>query len=103
VALPENLSDILERAEIMQDFGAMIHISIGDGKLSLQAKKEAGWYKESKKVDYSDDPINFEVNLRFLQEILQKTRKVTIAKNRMRIKSGETVFVVCLEVPEEKE
>lgn len=102
VVLPANLPDILARAEIMQDFNAMVHITIAEGKLTLHARKDAGWYKESKSVEYADSPLNFEVNLKFMQEILAKTRKVTIDKSRMQIKSGETVFCVSLEAPKAK-
>lgn len=102
IQLPPNLGDILARAEIMQDYNSMVGVEISEGSLTLNARKETGWYREQKQVEYSDDPLKFEVNLRFLQEILAKTRKVSIGENKMQIKSGEAVFVVCLEVPEEK-
>lgn len=103
IQLPGNLPDILSRAQVMQEttFDAMVSITIKDGVLTLKAQKEAGWYKESKKVEYKGDPIRFEVNPKFLEEILTKTRNVRIGGNRMRIKAGETVFIVSLEVPEE--
>ena len=102
VVLPENLSEILSRAEVMQDFNAIVGVVIEDGLLTLSARKDQGWYKESKSIDYDTvwPPIKFEVNLRFLQEILKTTRKVTVSENRMRIRSGETTFVVCLETGE---
>lgn len=103
VQLPGNLPDILSRAEVMYEttYDAMVSVAITSGEMTLTARKETGWYKEAKKIKYKGEPINFEVNPKFLNEILDQTRKVTIGGDRLRIETGDSVFVVSLEVKSE--
>ncbi len=101
VKLPGNLTDILARAEIMKDYNSLVHISIADGEITVKVRKDSGWMSERKSVEYADDPLKFEVNLTFLQEVLAKTRNVQIEDRHLRIKSGNTVAVLCLEVVSE--
>jgi len=103
VRLPANLRDILKRAQVMYEntYDNMIHVTIEKGTLTLKASKETGWYRESKKVSYKGPPIKFEVHPKFLEDILEKTRKVQIGGNRLKLESGNAVFVVCLEVEDE--
>lgn len=104
VRLPSNLSDILSRAEVMQDsgFDAMVSVEIASGALTLKARSDSGWYRESKSIKYDGSPLRFQVNPTFLSEVISKSNKVTISGkgDRLKIESGETIFVVALEVPE---
>lgn len=97
IELPETLKEVIERAEVMQDYNGLISVSIEDGYLKLRARKDTGWFSERKRIDYTGSRLAFEVNSKFLKEILTKTRVVRVLKNRMRIKSEGTVFMVCLE------
>lgn len=101
VTLPSNLGDILGRADVMHETAqdAVVSITIKDGKLSLKAEKDSGWYRESKKITYDGPALTFQVHPKFLQDVVSKTRKVRIGGNRMKIKSGSAVFVVALEIP----
>lgn len=100
VILPRNLADILARAEVMQDsdYDAIVDVTIADGMLTLKASKDSGWYRESKRIKYDGRPLRFHVHPRFLADVLQKTNKVLIREDRLKLVAGEAVFVVCLEV-----
>lgn len=104
VVLPSNLVDILQRASVCQDnsFDASVSITIEAGELTLKAKKDAAWFRENKSIKYDGPPLRFSVNPKVLEEVLQKTRRVTVGGNKLRIESGETVFVISLEVGDKK-
>lgn len=104
VRLPSNLGEIIGRAQIMHEtaFDAMVSVTIAEGELTLKARKDSGWYRESKKVKYEGASIGFDVNPKFLEEVLHQSRSVMIGGNRMRIESPDSVFCVSLEVPKEK-
>lgn len=101
VKLPENLKEIISRAEVMQDSGlgkeSLVSVTIDKGKLSIRAKKNTGWYRESQKVKYKGRKLAFQVHPKLLQEVFTKARNVTVDGNRMRIKDGDTTFLVVLE------
>lgn len=103
VTLPANLSDILSRADVMQESGvdASVSVRIENNTLTLTSKDEEGWFKETKKVDYSGKPLRFEVHPKFLEEVVSKKKTVTVGGDRMKLKSKEAVFVICLERTEE--
>lgn len=105
VKFPDNLSDIVARAEVMQNSSheASIDITIEKGKISLKAKKDSGWFRESRAIKYSGKTMTFQVHPKFLQEVLDKSHKVTIGGNRLKIEGGDTTFVVALEIPKKKE
>lgn len=105
IRLPGNLPEILSRAEVMQDSStdALVSIKISAGKLTLRAKKDTGWYEENRDIKYSGDPLSFDVNPAFLEEVLSKSRTVKLSGKRMKIESEDTVFVVVLDVGEKGE
>lgn len=101
VTLPANLADILSRAEVMHEHhDKVVNISITENKIVLKASKDTGWFREWKKIKYTGEPLRFDVNPQFLQQMLEKTRKVEICENRMKLETGEASFVVSLEVVE---
>ena len=99
ITLPRNLIDILTRAEVMQEdksYDSTVSISITKGLLELLSRKDSGWYKETKRVKWSGRPLKFEVNPQFLKEVLEKSNRVEIDGDLLRIQAGDAVFVVCL-------
>ncbi len=100
IELPAELGEILERAEVMVDAGyeAEVTLQIENNKLTINSRKDGGWYKEQKKLKYKGTPLSFKVNPTFLVEILEKTRTVVVGQGRMKIKTDNVEFMVCLEV-----
>lgn len=105
VVLPKTLVEILSRASVMHEtaFDACVTVKIEEGQLTLTAKKETGWYRESEKVKYRGPALRFDVHPKFLEDVLSKTRTVRIGGNRMKIATEDTTFVVCLEMGGEDE
>lgn len=99
VNLPPNLSDVINRTIVMMNVedDPKIKVHLKEGQLVLESRKESGWYKERKGIKYSGKDIVFEVNPKFLMEILQRTRKVFISqKKRMKIVDDNIIFVVAM-------
>ncbi len=104
VKLPGNLADVLSRAEAMHETTeeALVQITLAAGKLTLEARKDAGWYRETKDMEWEGEPLRFSVNPKFLEELLAKTRTVRIGEGRMKISSGSVTFCVGLETEDER-
>lgn len=108
VTLPQPLVEIVERSEIFTtgDDDAKVHVSIADGKLVLVARKENGWARESKPLAYKGRPLHFQVNPKFLVEMLNKTRDVLVSVGdnpKMKMTTEKVQFVVCLDAAESEE
>lgn len=99
ITLPKNLGKIISRTEIMSGSGydSRIHMAIAGGILKVTSRKDSGWYREKKKIDYDGEDISFYINPDFLVEVLQKTRTVRIAEGKMKIAAKGMQFVVSLE------
>lgn len=100
IRLPSNLGDILERASIMQEnrFDARVTIHLKDKEICVTARKEGGWFRETKKVRYSGEELSFEVHPSLLQDILERTRTAMVNSSRMMVKADNVTFVVCLQI-----
>lgn len=98
IALPPNLAEIVERAEVFHtgERDARIGISIESGQLTIESKKDEGWYRERKKLPYQGRAFAFEINPKFLVEILKRTRDVIVDERKMKIATGKISFIVSL-------
>lgn len=98
LTLPAQLKDMIERAEIMSvgGFDSKIDVRIGNGMMSIKSRKDGGWWREKKKIPYSGRTLDFEVNSKFLVEILARTRDVTVDDAKMKVVASPIQFVVCL-------
>lgn len=100
VSLPGNLSEILDRAEIMKDpdMDANVQLTFEDGKMTIKAQKDTGWYKEKKKVKYSGDKLEFKAHPGLLKELFSRTRNVKVGEGKLKIEHENIEFVVALVV-----
>ena len=100
VVLPPNLGEMSGRAEVMaiNDGVAFVKIRIEDKQLTIESRKDSGWYREKKRVKYDGPALGFEVNPKFLSDVLERTRKVKIGDGKMKLEVDNIQFVVCLEV-----
>ena len=103
ISLPKNLAEMIERAEVMNKSGydSRISIVIGGGKLKLMSRKDGGWFKEEKKVSFKGDDISFQVHPQFMAEVLERSHKVTVGQNKLKIESDGVQFVCALDMPED--
>lgn len=107
LSLPNNLGEILSRAEVMLDKAdpeAKVVIRIEPGKLFTTSRKDGGWYKEEKRIKYDGPEIEFLAHPKFLVDMLERTRDVLISGGtRMKMEADGVEFMVALTVPEASE
>ena len=98
IKLPNNLGEIVGRAEVMKDdeLDPQITLSISEDKLKITSRKDTGWYRETKRIKYSGEPFEFIINPQFLMDMMKKTRKVFVNSERMKIEDKDIQFVTCL-------
>lgn len=96
VVLPANLGEIVERAEVFLEADALVNVKLAADELVLTSRKEGGWYREKKRAKYSGRPLNFDINPKFLVEMLKHTRDVQVDRRRMAVAYDRTRFVVSL-------
>jgi hypothetical protein len=102
--LPSNLADMVARAEVMQSgagWEARLGVRLENGELTLSSRNERGWYRESKRTKYRGPDLAFEVNPRFLLEILGHTRNIQLNAQKMKLEAAGVQFVVALQISEE--
>ena len=107
VRLPKNLADIISRTVVMMSAEEEPHVRIKlkEGELTVESRKDSGWYRERKKIEYTGDVMEFDVHPKFLVEILQRTHKVQVGKaHRIKMEADGVQFVVALikSVPKDK-
>ncbi len=98
VRFPKALGEVVQRAEVMLDKGydARVRLRVVDSVLTMTSRKEGGWFREHTRIDYVGKPMDFEVHPQFLAELVDRTRKVVVGKDRMRVITEGGVFVVSL-------
>lgn len=97
-SLPANLDEIVSRTTITMsgDEDPAIGVALESGKLTVTSRKAEGWYKETKKVKYEGEGMEFSVHPKFLLEMLKRTRRVMVNKTRMKMTADGIEFVVAL-------
>jgi hypothetical protein len=99
VNLPKNLSDIVSRTVVMMNAEEepRVSIKLKPEQLTVESRKDTGWYRERKRIKYNGDEMEFEVNPKFLVELLQRTHKVHVSKrHRIKLEADGVQFVVAL-------
>lgn len=97
VQLPENLEEILARAEIMSDKeNQSVEITLKEGEVSVFSKKAFGWFRETQKVDYIGPDFSFSINPAFLRGMLKKTKEMLVNDFLARFSVDGTHFVAAL-------
>lgn len=104
VTLPANLGEMIERAEIFNpaDQEAMIGVKISENEMTITSRKESGWCKERKSIEYTGRALDFEISPKFLVEVLKKTRDVVVDERKMSLAGQSFSFVVCLRAKAEE-
>jgi len=95
--LPSILSEMLGRAEIMQDEELpLVEVVVEDNMLCLTARKEGGWIRERRRVPYNKEALKFHINPQFLRDILTYSRRITVGPSRIKLAKGSIEFVTAL-------
>ena len=99
--LPDELIDILRRAEVMIEGASWeteVHLELKKNTLIIKSNKDGGWYEEKKRIKYSGKELAFSIQPELLIDILEKEKVVTVCEDRLKIKTGNVKFIVMLRV-----
>jgi len=88
ITLPEHLGQIVERAQVFNEeaYDAKVGLLIESGKLTMTSRKDTGWYKEVKRVAYSGRSLEFDINPKFLVELLDQSGDMSIEVDHRKMK-----------------
>ena len=108
-ALPQGLSEALDRAgifstgvEIKTANDNRVRLTLADGNVTIKGEGNAGWFEETSRVRYKGDPLEFDVNPTFLQQILSHTNEVTINNRTLRFETDDFIHVILTLTPRKK-
>ena len=98
--MPDKLKDMLDRATIFAkaDFeqDEKVSLTLKKGKLHVQAKGSAGWFKERTKIEYDGDAVTFTVRPKFLSETLGLLQEMIVGDGRLKLEAEKFIHIVCL-------
>ena len=99
IVLPSNLAEMVERAEVFNTatYDAKVGVELAGNTLTITSRKDSGWYKEQKDIEYAGRAMAFTINPKFLVEILKRTRDVLVDYRKMKVVNGAAQFVVALQ------
>lgn len=104
VILPENLPEILSRAEVMDTptlsiggWDSQVTISIEENKIKVTSQKDEGWFQESKVVKYSGPKMRFSIHPLFLRDLCKRTREAIISDRQIKVEFENIHFTAALE------
>jgi len=99
VKFPPNLNETITRTAIMIDAqdDPYVRVQLEDRQFVMEARKDVGWYRETRKIKYDGPDMIFDVQPVFLTEILQRARTVLIIPEvKMKMEAEGIQFVVAL-------
>lgn len=99
IKLPDITDDILEKATIFIKDSIMeglVTVTVTKGKLTISATGNSGWFKESSKVEYKGNDIEFQIAPNLLKSVLDKKGKCKITDTRMSLYQDNWVHVLAL-------
>lgn len=97
VRLPVEFGKVLERSEILAE-GPMVEITLQRGKMICHAQGDAGWIRETSKVDYNGNKMTVASNPRFLRDILKFSRVMILSDRALLFKAKKFQHVIPLMV-----
>ena len=103
--LPASTSETLDRAGIFtkQDFDSdqTVSISFSDKRMKVRAENEVGWIEEELNLLYDDEPVQFSIHPKLLQDILKKTNEFQISDGKIKFAKDNWIHVVALRAEEQ--
>jgi len=98
IEFPEKISPALDRAVIFVNeehaIDESVRISIGENRLVVKAKSDAGWFEETLNILYSDKPLEFSINPTFLQAIVSQLRACVVGERCLKFYGNDWEHVV---------
>ena len=98
VQLPKEMINVVDRALIMakDDVTRMSKIILTSRFITVRTQKESGWYEERQSVKYKGKDMKLFVGLSLFKDLLNKTHKVYISQDKIKMKKNNIEFLICL-------
>lgn len=100
ITFPKNLPKLIDKAGIFSKrdhtLDETIEIKIESNKLFVSSKSDSGWFKESVRILYKGDDIEFSITPYLLQDILKQTFTGVISDNCLLFKGENWNYVSLL-------
>lgn len=100
IIFPNSMPDILERAMV---FTKKDHLMDEEMEIKLEAKKltvrgenDYGWFEEKAPVKYKGDSVVFYITPSLLQNILSRSNKCTLGKEKIRFEGEDWEYIAML-------
>ena len=107
LTLPKGLAEAAETADIFssenQQEENLVKVSLQPGKLKVYGKGVSGWYKETKKIKYTGDSLEFMISPLLLRDIVRRMNECEITEDHLKINGDGWVYIGCLSKEQEKE
>jgi DNA polymerase III sliding clamp (beta) subunit (PCNA family) len=74
---PEGITEILDRVSVFAsrevEVDEVIEVKFSPKKLVFESRSDAGWIKETEKIDYNGEEVQFQITPYLLKDILSQT------------------------------
>lgn len=102
IDFPKGLTEAAEKAHIFSSENLtddLIHLSVSPNKVVVEGYGLSGKYRETKKINYVGNPLQFKVSSTLLTELLKKHTSCIVSNDKLMVKGRKYKYVICLIVP----
>ncbi len=106
VVLPKSLILSAERADIfsVESDSKKVLVDLRPGKLAVTGEGASGYYRESKKIDYTGPAFSFLISAKLLKDICTRHNECEMTGSKLKVIGERFTYVACLrEVKTEKQ
>jgi DNA polymerase III sliding clamp (beta) subunit (PCNA family) len=100
ITLPASTQDVLDKAMVFCKRDHMldesVDITLGNKRLKVESKSDAGWFEEEVNIKYTGDPVLFSITPYLLKDILKETLICTICQDRLKFSGDNWVYITVL-------
>jgi len=100
VEFPDTLRDILDRASAINN-GERVLVLLSKNLITIKAVGAAGWFEESAKVAYDEEPVGFEIEPEYLSQMIKMDADVILTAGTLEFSTDDSIHVVRVFSPSE--
>ena len=97
---PKLILDIIERCQVFSSTefqqDEFLTFDIKRKKISISAKNEGGWIRETSKIDYKGESFSFMISPEFLKQIVSEQLHTTVGGNTIKFETDQMVHLIRL-------
>lgn len=106
ITLPETIDEMIDRASVFSKresaFDESVSILIDNNRISIEAKSDAGWFKEKAAIEFEGETISFDITPSLLRNILKETRACVVNDTIIKFETKNWEYVAMLRVKSKK-